>query len=207
MEVIRSLQYSFYLMFHPFDGFWDLKHEERGNLKAAIIIIFSLCITYILSRQLTGFLFNNDDPLRLNIFIETGSVILPFLLWCVANWCLTTLMDGEGSFKDIVITTAYALCPLIVIKLILIVLSNVLIIEEGAFYHFLDTASVIWSGGLLLLGTMIVHRYSMTKTLLTSVCIIVGMGVIIFIVLLFINLIREMYSFLNVIFQEITLRL
>lgn len=207
MEVIRSLNYSFHLIFHPFDGFWDLKHEKRGNLKAAIAIVLMLCVTYILRRQLTGFLFNGANLLRLNIFIEFTSVLIPFILWCVANWCLTTLMDGEGSFRDIIITTAYALAPLVIINIPLILFSNVITSQEGAFYYFFDSLSVIWTGSLIVLGTMVVHQYSLAKTILTSICIVIGMGLIIFIALLFFSLLQQMISFVYIIVQEFTLRL
>lgn len=40
------------------------------------------------------------------------SVALPVALWVLANWCLTTLFDGEGTLKDVYIATCYALTPL-----------------------------------------------------------------------------------------------
>lgn len=207
MQELKSMHYAFHLIFRPFDGFWDLKHEKRGNLKAALTIMAMLCITYILRRQLTGFLFNTTDLTRLNIFVEIMSVVIPFGLWCVSNWCLTTLMDGEGSFKDIVITTGYALAPLVIINVPLILLSNVMTAQEGAFYYFFDTVAVIWSAGLIFLGTMVVHQYTMFKTFLTTVCIIGGMGLIIFIGLLFFSLLQQMVSFIYIIYKELSLRL
>jgi hypothetical protein len=207
MEVLRSLAYSFHLIFHPFDGFWDLKHEKRGSLKAANVILVLLMITYILRRQFTGFLFNLNDLTKLNIYVEILSVLVPFGLWCVANWCLTTLMDGEGSMKDIWITTAYALVPIILINLPLILLSNVITIEEEAFYKFFAILSLVWSGGLLLFGTMTVHQYSFTKTVITCIAILVGMGVMIFIALLFLHLIQVILSFAVSIYREITFRM
>ena len=125
MEVLRSLRYSLYLIFHPFDGFWDLKHEKRGNIKTALIIFAMVGVTFILRRQLTGFILNEVKLRELNVIVEILSIVVPFFLWCVANWCLTTLMDGEGSFKDIVITSAYALVPLVLINIPLIVFSNI----------------------------------------------------------------------------------
>lgn len=207
MDIIQGLRYSFHVIFHPFDGFWDLKHEKRGNLRAACIILLVLSITYIMRRQLTGFIFNTNDLNRLNIVVESLSVLIPFMLWCISNWCLTTLMDGEGSFKDIFITTAYALVPLIIINLPLILISNILTINEAAFYYFFDSLAVIWTGVLIVLGTMVVHQYSLSRTIITSLFIIVGMGLIIFIGMLFFSLIQQMYSFVITIYREISFRL
>jgi hypothetical protein len=207
MEVLRSLRYTLYLIFHPFDGFWDLKHEKKGNLKAALIIVALVGITFILRRQLTGFVLNEVKLQELNIVVEISSVALPFFLWCVANWCLTTLMDGEGSFRDIVITSAFALAPFVLINIPLIIFSNVITLEEAAFYHFFDILALVWAGILLFLGTSVVHQYSMGKTFLTCICIIVGMGLIIFIALLFFSLLRQIFSFIYTIYKEIALRL
>lgn len=207
IEALNSLKYTFHLIFHPFDGFWDLKHEKRGNLKAAIVIIILLCLTFILRRQMTGFVFNLNDPDELNVLNEIMSVVLPFALWCISNWCLTSLMEGEGGFKDIIITSAFAITPLILINLPLILLSNMITIQEAAFYHFFDTLAVAWSGLLLILGTMVLHQYTLTRTLLTSIFIVVGMGIIIFIGLLFFAMLQQMYAFAYTVFLEISLRI
>ena len=30
----KSFTYAFHIMTHPFDGYWDMKHEKRGTLAA-----------------------------------------------------------------------------------------------------------------------------------------------------------------------------
>lgn len=206
-KLLDSLGYAFYVIFHPFDGFWALKHEKRGSLPAAGIIIVLLVVTFVLRRQLTGFIFNTNDPKRLNLFIEISSVMIPYGLWCIANWCLTTLMDGEGSFTDIIITTAYATVPLILINLLLIPFSHIITAEEGAFYTFFAQLAVFWCGLLIVLGTMITHQYTMRKTIGTSVLTIVGMGLITFIGLLVFDLLQQIITFVYTIYREIAFRL
>lgn len=150
-ELWKQLRYTSHVMFHPFDGFWDLKHEHRGSMKAAIVLIAMLVINSILGTQFTGFLYNPDyDGVSLNVFSHFMSVVGTFLLWCVSNWCLTTLMDGEGGFKDIVMVSAYAMAPLFVIGIPLTFLSNVMPLDYEAFYNIIDSISVLWSGFLML---------------------------------------------------------
>lgn len=206
-ELWKQLRYTSHVMFHPFDGFWDLKHEHRGSMKAAIVLIAMLVINSILGTQFTGFLYNPDyDGVSLNVFSHFTSVVGTFLLWCVSNWCLTTLMDGEGSFKDIVMVSAYAMAPLFVIGIPLTFLSNVMPLDYEAFYNIIDGISVLWSGFLMLSGLMVVHQYSLGKTLLTAVLIVVGMAVIVFLGLLFFNLISQLISFFVEIYWELSLR-
>ena len=33
----EELLYAFHVIFHPFDGFWDLKHEKRGGVRGATV--------------------------------------------------------------------------------------------------------------------------------------------------------------------------
>lgn len=202
-----SLRYSLHVIFHPFDGFWDLKHEKRGSILSAAAILLLLALTYVIMRQYTGFIFNLRDLAELNIVIELLSVIVPFFLWCTVNWSLTTLTEGKGKFKDIVITTAFALTPFVLINIPLTIVSNFIRMEEGAFYHFFLILSMVWSGGLLFFGTMVVHDYDMSKTFSTVILTVVGMGVVIFIGLLFLSVINLMVSFIVSIYQEMTLRL
>jgi hypothetical protein len=207
MRYLDSLKFSLYVIFHPFKGFWDLKHEKRGSMAAAMTFIVLLIVTYILRRQYTGFIFNQNDPKELNVFVEIISVLLPFFLWATANWCITTLMEGEGSYRDIVIATAYALVPLILINLPLIPLSRIINIEEGAFYYFFGSVSVLWTGILILAGASVTHQYTMTKTVFTSILSVVGMGLMIFIGLLVFSLLQQMISFVYTIYREIAFRL
>ena len=202
-----SLGYARYVMRHPFDGFWDLKHEKKGTMGAAGTLLTLLSLTYVLMRQYTGFIFNTKRLADLNILLEVGSVIIPFMLWSVVSWSLTTLMEGKGTFRDIVIATAYALTPLIIINLPLTLLSNGITAEEGAFYYLFMAIALIWAGGLLIIGTMVTHEYTMFKTLLTAFLTLVGIGVVLFIGLLFVGVFGQVVGWLKDIYLEIAFRL
>lgn len=206
MELIKSLKFSFYVMFHPFDGFWELKAEKKGSVKAALIILLLLSISFFCSKYMVSFLFGGDLPRAYNFYNEIISVILPFVLWCIANWCLTTLMDGEGSFRDIVIATAYALVPIILYRFMLVIFSYFITMDEASFMNFFYNLTLFWSLGLLILGTMVTHQYTMGKNLITMIFTLVGMGLMIFIGLLFFSLLQQMIQFVVSIWNELNLR-
>ena len=105
--------------------------------------------------------------------------------------------------KDIMIATGYALVPMILIRLPIIPLSSVITVDEGTFYYVFGTISYIWTGFLVFFATMITHQYSLKKTVVTCLCTIVGMGIILFIGLLFFNVIQQMISFGMTIYREI----
>ncbi len=206
-DTLKKVKYSLYIVFHPFDGFWDLKHEKRGSISAAIIILLLVCSTYVFMRQYTGFIFNHLDPSKLNLLMEFVSVIIPFMLWCIVNWSLTTLVEGKGKFKDIFIASAYALTPIILINIPLTILSNFLTIEEGAFYYIFMVVALVWTAYLMFFGIMVTHRFDMRKNFFTTMITIIGMLFVIFLSVLFFNLVEQVYTFVSEIYHEVIFRM
>ncbi|MFF2090697.1 MULTISPECIES: Yip1 family protein [Paenibacillus] len=200
-------KFPFYVLLHPFQGFWDLKYENRGKLRVSLSILLLLTIATIILRQYAGFVVNFNYPYDLNSINELQYIVLPFFLWCVSNWSLTTLMDGEGKFKEIVMATGYALLPLVLMRFGNTFLSNVVTLRESSFYYLIETLATLWFVWLLFIGTMTVHQYSVMKTIVTMLLTLVVMGIIIFLGLLFFSLLQEMLGFVYAIYTEISLRL
>lgn len=197
----------FYTMMHPFNGFWEMKYEQKGRLKLALGIVFLLVIFTIIKRQYSGFVVNFNNPSQLNSLNELTFIVLPFVLWCVANWSLTTLMDGEGKFKEIVMATAYAMMPLVIIYLPQTLYSNLITGSESSFYYLLDGVALIWSAWLLFTGTMTVHQYSAGKTVMTMLLTLVVIGIIVFIGVLLFSMLQQMISFAISVYKELSFRL
>ena len=107
----EELFFVFHVMFHPFDGFWDLKREKRGSLRAALFFIALTIIGFFYRSVGAGYVMNPKGEYT-TIFMQIMVVAIPVVLFAVANWCLTTLFEGEGSLKDIVIAVGYSVLPL-----------------------------------------------------------------------------------------------
>lgn len=202
----ETLKYAFYVIFHPFDGFWDLKREKRGSLNAALTIVALTILTLGIEKLNTAFLFNNNRISEVNVLVDVITVVLVYVLWCVANWCTTSLMDGKGRMKDIFIAIGYSLFPIVLIRLPMVLLSHVIISDEGAFYYLLGFIAYAWTIMLIFLGTMMTHEYSMGKTVGTCLITVLGMGIILFIGLLFFHVISEIIVFVSTIYKEIRFR-
>lgn len=206
-EIWEGLKYAKYMMFHPFDGSWCAKHEKRGNSAAATVLLAILVLVTIFAKRSAGYIFNYNDPAESNLFDEIIGVLAPLLLWCIVNWSITTLMDGEGSFKDIYISTAYAMVPVILFTLLQTVASWFLTQDGQEIYDLLGTVGVIWTGFLAFVGMMTIQQYSIKKTIFTIIIDIVGMLVVLFLFLLFFALIQQLINFLYVLYTEFSLRL
>lgn len=206
-QTLESLRFGLYTTIHPIEGFNRLKTEKRGTISAALIVLVLVVLTYIFARQYTGFIFNTSDLTRLNVIVESLSVLVPFILWCGINWALTTLMEGKGTFRDIVIATAFALIPLVLTVIPLTVLSNYITQEEGAFYYLLMSLGTLWAGVLVVIGAvMTTHEYDMPKTVFTCICTIAGMGFALFLGFLFISLSEQVILFAREVITELMYR-
>ncbi|MHA7966535.1 YIP1 family protein [Paenibacillus sp. CAU 1782] len=202
------VRYPLQLILHPFNGFWDLKYDrdQKQSVILSFAILILLSLTNILGRQYSGFLVNIYDPNYFNSVMEIVYVVVPVLFWCVANWSLTTLMDGEGKFVEIFTSTCLALTPLVLINFPWIWLSNALSLQETPFYYFSTSAAVIWFVYLLFVGNMTVHQFSPGKTIGTILLTILAMGFIAFLCLLFFSLMQQIVAFITVIYQELAMR-
>ncbi len=198
----EELLFAFHLVFHPFDGFWDLKHEKRGSVRAASTIFALTIVSFFYNMIGKGYLFNAKGNYS-SIFVSILSVGVPVMLWIIANWCLTTLFDGEGSFKDIYIATCYALAPLPVFLIASTILSNILVTTEGKIVNLVLIIGLIWALILIFFGMLVTHDYSLSKNFVTMLGTILAMAIIMFLVILFGSLMMKMITFVISLVKEI----
>lgn len=202
-----KLQFSNYVIFHPIGGFWELKREKRGSVAAAFTFIGIACLVKILSSVATGFLFNSVDINDYNFLSDVLLVGAIVLLWSVTQWCVTVLMNGEGSFKDIFVATGYSLVPYIWLNIIAIATSRVLSLEESELHTVLVMIGLVYTAFLLFMSVMSTHDYSLGKTFLVVVIILVVIILILFVALLIITFTQQMFTFAKDLYNEISLRI
>ena len=202
----QELAYGFYVIFHPFDGFWDLKHEKRGSVRAAIVFIIVTILAFFYQSMGQGYLLNPEGYFS-SIWSQALGVLVPLFLFVLSNWCLTTLFEGEGSFKDIFVASSYSLLPLPIMIIPLTIYSNFAISTEVSIISFLSTVAFIWLGILIFFGTQVTHDYTLGRNVLTILGTAVAMVFIMFIAILFSTLVGKMVSLVTNIVTEIQYRI
>jgi len=199
---LEELLYVFHLVFHPFDGFWDLKHEKRGSVRAATTILGVAVLAFFYQSIGQGYVFNPKGDYS-SVFMQVLGLLVPVLLWVISNWCLTTLFDGEGSLKDIYIATCYSLAPLPLFVTISTMLTNVFTSTEAGLVTLLVSIGWVWVAILLFFGMVVTHDYSTGKNVITTIGTVVAMCVIMFIIILFSSLVLKMVTFVTAVITEI----
>ena len=202
----QELAYGFYVIVHPFDGFWDLKHEKRGSVRASVVFIAVTILAFYYQSIGQGYLLNPEGKYS-SLWVQIIGVLVPLLLFVLSNWCLTTLFEGEGSFKDIFIACSYSLLPVPMLLIPATIFSNAVTTSEQEIIGFISTISFIWLGLLIVLGTQVTHDYTMGKNIVTILGTAVGMVFIMFIALLFSTLVGKMISLVTNIVTELQYRM
>ena len=199
-------KYMFYTISHPMDGYYWIRHRDRGSVPLAIlmVIIFSICFSA--NRLLASFVVNDLDPRNVDSLYELIGVLAFYLLICVSNWSITCLMNGEGRMKDISIAVGYGTVPISIVLVASTLISQVIADREQALYGLLLAVGIVYGIIMMLIGIMQVHNYTLGKTLLTLMLTFVAMLIIIFLLLLLSNLLGMVVNFFKSIYTEIIFR-
>lgn len=205
-KTYKGIKFGGYIMTHPFKGFWDMNHERKGNMVSAGIIYAIFVLTVILQKQFTAFLFV-DVTEEFRLIPALCTALVPVVLWNVCNWSVSTLTDGDGNPKDIIMSTAYSLVPYIIFTLIAITLSHFLASDEAVFLTVLNLFAVVWTAFLLLAATITVHDFTLIKAIGTMIITVIGIAVVIFLTLLVFNLVQQMCYFIVSIYNQLIIRM
>lgn len=200
-------QQLFYTMTHPSDGFYWIRHGEKGSVAIAILMVILFSLSFTCNRLLAGFVVNDINARTVNLLAEMSAVLLLYLLLCVGNWSVTCLMDGEGRLKDIATAIGYSLLPMTVSYVLAIIVSQFVAENEEAFYTIIIFIGTAYTLIMMLIGIMQMHNYTLGKTLLTLLLTLVAVFIIIFLVMLVVNFIGQVFSFGKSIYTELIFRM
>ncbi len=191
---------------HPIDLFNDIKYEKRGSLGVANLLLALYFLEEIINYFAVAYLFSNNEAQSFSVWPILLRTVVLVLLWCITNWAMSTLQDGKGTFKEIYLATCYALTPLVLFSVPLNLITNMMTLSESMFYSAISSALTLWSLILVFLGTMVVHQFTVRKTI-GSVLLSLGMIVIIaFLVLLGFSISQQMTTFVETIITELLRR-
>jgi hypothetical protein len=203
----KKEHYPFHVVFHPFEGFALMKYRNTYSMKWANSILALYFGLSIFEKLETGFHFNTTRVESFNVINQFALTIGIFLVFVLANWGISTLMDGEGKLKEIYMVTSYALLPKVFAIIPLTLLSKFVTLEEGSFVSILSTIITLWCVLLLIMGIKDTHNYSFAGTIGVILLSVVGILVIVFLLVLIFAMFQQFYIFVKTIFDELTFRL
>lgn len=200
-----ALRYSLKIISRPISSFWNMKKEGYGRTSAALTILAAATLFFAVFNCTRGFIFTTGigtDSFVMSLF----TVIAPFFLFVICNWCVSSLMSGEGSFKYIFMGTAYSLTPMLIFLPVLLICSHIMTADEKSIYILLMSVMLIWTFALIVCSNMQVHSYTMSKTVLVLLITLLIMVIVVFLVMLVFALVSQMIGVGSDMANEIYLR-
>lgn len=204
---VDRLQYTWYFMKHPVDGCYGVRREYKASYISSNVLLAIFMAIYLVNKYATGFILKRVMDGRYDILTDLLYLIGMFLLMTVCTYLISTINDGEGTFKQLYTAFVYALGPYIVLKPVVVLMSNVITYNEVFLVKFSNFFLYSWVVILLFMAVKEINNYTVRETfrviLLTFFCALIA------VLLLFILyvLVSQVTDFIQAIYGEVVYRL
>lgn len=200
------ISYPAYILTHPIAGWQEFKQEKKGKMSVAVGIVLLYVVMKMVEYKYLGPVVNTNNPYKFNsIQILVYGVVPPVLL-SVANWSITTLMDGKGKMKEIFMMICYSYFPIMFVGFFNVLVSNFITLDEAQFVTLLNIIGWTLTGFMVFMGLVSIHEYGIGKVIWSIFLTIVAAAIIIFVALLIFNLAEQIYGFIYSLYNEISAR-
>ena len=201
-DTMSPYAYPFYILKHPHDGFLELKANKKGSTTVVLITVLLWLFVELFYRTATGYDMNQFDAADMSLLRTAVVTVIMFVMVCLYNWCICTLIEGKGKLKDICVVAANALVPYIIVRFLTTVLSWVFAGDEQVFLTYAVVVSEIWAGIIAFCGLQEIHEYTFVKTIFSIFLTIVCLIIMFFIALMLLILFEQLYYFIvTVVFE------
>ena len=198
-----ELRYSLKIMKHPVDTYYMATRGGYGSISSAVVLFVLFVLVMIGERAFTNFVFDMDGIRGVTLVSVLLTSILPVVLWATGNYLVGAITKGQGTFRGIIISTIYALMPLILLTIPLAIISNGLTQAEESIYWIGRTILYMWTGLLLFIQVKEIHGYEMGETVRNILWILFVVIMTIVAAVVVGGILFQAYNFLNEFFREL----
>lgn len=191
---------------HPNESFRLVKEKGEGSVIISVVLLALFYIVTVLNDTVGGFAFTVFDSENYNAFYVLMSTVGFALLWVISNWLVCTLAGGIGKMDEILSVTSYSLIPIIFARAVNLVLTHVLVPDEGAFLNIFMVVCTGYALFMLIIGMMKIHDYEFGKFIATTIFTLVGILIIVFLLFLLFMLTQQVMAWINTVYTEIRYR-
>ncbi|MGO4547918.1 YIP1 family protein [Paenibacillus sp. 2TAB23] len=204
--LLEQLGHVWYLIKHPVDGFYAIRYEYKAGWLSSLIVFMAALASFAYMQAGTSFIFNPSVLVGIDLFPITIQFTGIWLGWVVANYLISSLLRGEGRFRDVFYGSSYALFPIILIGIPVTLLSHALTLNELAIFNFLKLLILVWAALLFVWMVQGIHNYTFIEALFIIVLSLIALAIIIVLIFILISLSIELINFINSLYQEVVIR-
>lgn len=138
--------------------------------------------------------------------MDIGSIVLGFFvllgLFIICNYLVTSINDGDGTFRQIFMIPAYGLMPVMIALLAVTCVSYVLTYNESFLLTLALLIGVVWSIVTIFIGLQTVHDYTFGETVKSVILTVVFMIIVAVIGIIISIMWNSLYTFLTSVGKE-----
>lgn len=183
-----------------------LSLRESGVLWPVGVLLLLAVAVRMASLSALSFHFRTQRPEDTRLLFESGKILVPWITWCVAQLAVSEIFYGEGTFRQILVASAWALWPFILLALPVNLLTHWLTLDEKAVFQagwWLIWGLAAWN---LFRQVQTVHNFEVRQTLVVVALTLLGMFILWVLVGLVYALTSEIVRFGREILLEIYVR-
>jgi hypothetical protein len=206
VRTFREVAFMFRFIRHPADTCYEIKAKKRVSMTTAWLILGLLFLLYIAGILWTGFIFNRVIPEETILVKEALSILLPILIFVIANYLMSSLMEGEGTFRATFINSVGTLMPVFILYPIIIALSNVITLNESFLYTMGLSVMFGWVAILVFFNIKETHNYTVGQTIVNLLMTLLMMVILILVLIMVYLMVLQVTDFLTDVIKEVILR-
>lgn len=202
LPVLKDLIYALKTPRHPIDYYYEIRKYRQGSVLGATVIYALFFLDFMAFKTLKGFIYQTMKVEDMDI----GSIVLGFFillgLFIICNYLVTSINDGDGTFKQIYMIPAYGLMPAMISLLIVTLVSYVLTYNEAFLLTIVLIIGITWSVITIFMGLQTVHDYTFGETVKSIILTVVFMIIVAVIGIIISIMWDSLYSFLTSVGKE-----
>lgn len=206
VRILEDFRYIGTMLRHPVDAIYYIKIGERGSMISACLMILVVFVAYMADILGKGFIFNENRLANLTPLLLTAIYFIILVVFIGGNYMVSSINDGEGSVKNIIVIVAYSLTPYMVMTPIAVGLSYVLTQNEAFLITLVWIIGVLWSAALIFLSILNTHNYTFGQTV-KNILLTVFFAIIVLVLVAILYLVWDkVMEFVNEVVSEVMYR-
>lgn len=203
LPVWRDILYALKTPRHPMDCYYEIRKYRQGSLLSSAVIYLLFFIDFMAFKTVKGFIYQTVKVENMDI----GSIVLGFFvllgLFVICNYLVTSINDGDGTFKQIFMIPAYGLMPAMIALLTVTCVSYVLTYNEAFLLTLVLLIGIVWSVITVFIGLQTVHDYTFGETVKSIILTVVFMIIAAVIGIIISIMWNSLYTFLTSVGKEV----